>query len=204
MRDRRQRRDCQGRHLLPDDGQKAPACAGSRVAESAALHLSGGFRGRLPAAPRRGVPRPRAFRAHLLQPGHHERQGHSAGGRGAGFVHGGRRLRAGDERRGSHRARAGHDLPRRSTTGQGRHRRDRLGRGAGRRRPTLARLRRHRPPCRGRRARAADRPVDRGHLRPARARPMGSAPFGRAQARHRRSSTMWCRRTRGCPTTCTR
>jgi hypothetical protein len=31
MRDRRQRRDRQGRHLLPDDGEEAPARAGDRA-----------------------------------------------------------------------------------------------------------------------------------------------------------------------------
>jgi 3-methylcrotonyl-CoA carboxylase beta subunit len=48
-------------------------------------------------------PGPRAFRAHLLQPGAHERQGHPADRRGDGLVHRGRRLCAGDERRDDHR-----------------------------------------------------------------------------------------------------
>ena len=39
--DRRQRRDGEGRHLLPDDGQEAPARAGDRAREPAALRLSG-------------------------------------------------------------------------------------------------------------------------------------------------------------------
>ena len=38
-------------------------------AEPPALHLSGRFRRRLPAEAGRGLPRPRAFRPHLLQPG---------------------------------------------------------------------------------------------------------------------------------------
>ena len=38
-------------------------------AEPPALHLSGRFRRRLPAAAGRGLSRPRAFRPHLLQPG---------------------------------------------------------------------------------------------------------------------------------------
>jgi hypothetical protein len=33
MHDRRQRRDGEGRHLLPDDGEEAPARAGDRAAE---------------------------------------------------------------------------------------------------------------------------------------------------------------------------
>ena len=40
--------------------------AGSRAAEPAAVHLPRRFRRRLPAAPRRGVSGPRAFRAHIL------------------------------------------------------------------------------------------------------------------------------------------
>ena len=46
--------------------------------EPAAVHLSGRLRRREPAAPGRGVPRPRAFRPHLLQPGEHVGHGHSA------------------------------------------------------------------------------------------------------------------------------
>ena len=76
-------------------------------------------------APGRGLPRPRALRPHLLQPGDHVRQGHPADRRGDGLVHRGRRLRAGHERRGRHRARAGHDLPRRPAAGEGRDRRGR-------------------------------------------------------------------------------
>ena len=46
MRDRRQRRDGQGRHLLPDDGEEASARAGDRAREPPALHLPGRFRRR--------------------------------------------------------------------------------------------------------------------------------------------------------------
>ena len=67
--DRRQRRDGQGRHLFPDDGEEAPARAGDRAREPPALPLPRRFRRRLPAGAGRGVPRPRAFRPHLLQPG---------------------------------------------------------------------------------------------------------------------------------------
>ena len=78
MRDRRQRRHGQGRHLLPDDGEEAPARAGDRAAEPPALHLPGRLRRRQPAEPGRGVSRPRPFRPHLLQPGQHVGAGHPA------------------------------------------------------------------------------------------------------------------------------
>ena len=65
-----------------------------------------------------------------------------------GLVHGRRRLRPGDERRDDHRARAGHDLPRRTAAGEGRDRRGGERRGAGRRRRAHAPLGRRRPPRR--------------------------------------------------------
>ena len=71
VHDRRQRCHGQGRHLLPDDGEEAPARAGDRRAERSALHLPGRLRRRIPAAPGRGLSRPRSFRPHLLQPGQH-------------------------------------------------------------------------------------------------------------------------------------
>ena len=46
MRDRRQRRHGQGRHLLSDDREEAPARAGDRAREPPAVHLSGRFRRR--------------------------------------------------------------------------------------------------------------------------------------------------------------
>ena len=119
----RERCDGEGRHLLPDHGEEAPARAGDRAAEPAALHLPGGFRRREPAEPGRSVSRPRPFRAHLLQPGQHVGAGHSADRRGDGLVHRGRRLRAGDVRRGDHRQEPGHDLPGRPAAREGRHRR---------------------------------------------------------------------------------
>ena len=69
MRHRVQRRHHQGRHLLSDDREEAPARAGDRAREPAALHLSGRLRRRQPAAMAGGVSRPRAFRPHLLQSG---------------------------------------------------------------------------------------------------------------------------------------
>ena len=95
VRGRRQRRDREGRHLLPADGEEAPARAGDRRAEPPAVHLPGRLRRRLPAAPGRGLPRPRPLRAHLLQPGAHVRQGDRADRRGDGLVHRRRRVRAG-------------------------------------------------------------------------------------------------------------
>ena len=73
-------------------------------------------------------------------------RGHPADRGGHGLLHGGRRLRAGDVRRDGHRARAGHDLPRRPAAGEGRDRRGGDGRGARRRRRAQPHLRRHRPP----------------------------------------------------------
>ena len=168
VRDRGQRRDGQGRHLLPDDGQEAPARAGDRAAEPAALHLPRRLRRRLPAPAGRGLPRPRALRADLLQPGDHVGGRDPPDRRGDGLVHGRRRLRAGDERRDGDRPRAGHDLPRRTAAGQGGDRRGGHRRGARRRRPALPALGRGRPPGAGRRARAGDRARDRGHAGPAR------------------------------------
>ncbi len=105
MRDRVQRLHHQGRHLLPDDGEEASARAGDRAREPAAVHLSGRFRRRQPAAPDRGVSRPRAFRPHLLQSGDAVGAAHSADRGGDGLVHRRRRLCAGDVGRDHHRAR---------------------------------------------------------------------------------------------------
>ena len=73
-------------------------------AEPAAVHLSGRLGRRQPAEPGRGLPRPGAFRPHLLQPGDHVGRGHPADRRGHGLVHRGRRLCAGHGRRVDHRA----------------------------------------------------------------------------------------------------
>ena len=92
--DRLQRRDGQRRHLLSADGQEAPARAGDRRAEPAAVRLSGRQRRREPAAPGRGLPRPRPFRPHLLQPGADELEGHRPDRLRDGQLHRRRRLRA--------------------------------------------------------------------------------------------------------------
>ncbi len=69
LRDRRQRRHREGRHLLPDHRQEAPPGPGGGRRQPAAVHLPGRFGRGVPARPGRGLPRPRPFRAHLLQPG---------------------------------------------------------------------------------------------------------------------------------------
>ena len=161
MRDRRQRRHGEGRHLFPDHREEASARAGDRAAEPAALHLSGRFRRRLPADAGRDLPRPRAFRPHLLQPGQSVGAGHSADRRGDGLMHRRRRLCAGDERRDHHRAQAGHDLPGRTAAGAGGDRRDRHGRGPGRCRCACAHFGRGRSLCARRPARAGAVPAHR-------------------------------------------
>ena len=153
MRRRLQRRDRQGRDVLSIDRQEAPASAGDRASEPAALHLSGRFGRGQPAESDGRLSGSRSFRPHLLQPGDDVGGRHSAGRGRHGLVHGGRRLRSGDVGRVDHRARAGDDLPRRPAAREGGHRRDRHGRGAwrsgrahahlGRRRP----FRQRRSPC---------------------------------------------------------
>ena len=142
--DRRQRRHGEGRHLLPDHGQEAPARAGGRAAEPPALRLPGRLGRRLPAAAGRGLSRPRSLRPHLLQPGAHVGRAHPADRRRHGLVHGRRRLRAGDVRRDDHRQGHRHHLPRRPAAREGGDRRRGDGRGTGRRRRAHAAVRRRR------------------------------------------------------------
>ena len=204
MRDRRERRHGEGRNLLPDDGEEAPARAGDRAAESPAVHLPGGLRRREPAEPGRRVSRPRSFRPHLLQPGQHVGAGHAAGRRGDGFVHGRRRLRAGDERRVDHREEPGHDLPRGTAAGEGRHGRDRDRRGTGRRGRAHARVGRGGPLRAGRHARARDRAT---HRRQPERREAGGCGNRRAPATlsmHPRNCTASSRPMPASPTTCAR
>ncbi len=178
-RRRRQRRDGQGRHLLPDDGQEAPARAGDRAAQPAAVRLPRRLGRRVPADAGRGLPRPRALRPDLLQPGDDVRAGHPADRVRHGLVHGRRRVRPGDERRDGDRPRAGHDLPRRPAAREGGDRRGGDGRGARRRRRPRAHVRRRRPPRRRRRPRARDRAPDRRHAA-ARSRPRRGSAARRA------------------------
>ena len=91
--------------------------------EPAAVRLPRGLGRRVPAAAGRGLPRPRALRPHLLQPGAHVGRADPADGGGHGLLHRRRRLRAGDVRRDDHRQGHRHDLPRRSAAREGRDRR---------------------------------------------------------------------------------
>ena len=176
------------------------------AAEPSALHLSGGLRRRLPAEPGRGLSRPRALRAHLLQPGQHVGQGHSADRRGHGLLHRGRRLRAGDERRDRHRAQPGHGLPGRAAAGEGGDGRGGLRRGPGRRRRAFPDLGRHRPLCRDDTPRAGHRPAHRGaNLNQVpRARPLLELRPRASRPTTRRRSTASSRPTCASPTTCAR
>ena len=105
LHDRRERRHREGRHLLPADRQEAPARPGDRRAEPPAVPVPRRLGRRLPAAPGRGLPRPRALRADLLQPGADVGARDPADRGRDGLVHRRRRLRAGDERRDRDRAR---------------------------------------------------------------------------------------------------
>ena len=60
-----------GGTYYPDHRQEAPARAADRAREPAAVRLPGRLGRRVPAAAGRGLPRPRALRPHLLQPGAH-------------------------------------------------------------------------------------------------------------------------------------
>ena len=75
-----------GGTYYPMTRQEAPARAGDRAREPAALHLPGRFRRRAPAEPGRGVPGPRALRPHLLQPGEHVGGRHPADRGGHGLA----------------------------------------------------------------------------------------------------------------------
>ncbi len=138
----------------------------------------------LPSAGR-GVSRPRAFRPHLLQPGELVGAGHAADRGRDGLVHGGRRLCAGDVGREHHRQGRGHDLSRRPAAGEGRHRRDRQRRGAGRRRCAQPHLGRHRPLCRRRPSRARHRPRHRRQPEPGEAAAARRQRGARAALRRR-------------------
>ena len=112
-----------GGTYYPMTRQEAPARAGGRAAEPPAVRLPRRLRRRLPAAAGRGLPRPRALRPHLLQPGDDVGAGDPADRRGDGLLHRRRRLRPGDERRDGDRARPGDDLPRRPAAREGGDRR---------------------------------------------------------------------------------
>ncbi len=182
LRDRRQRRHGQGRHVLPAHGQEAPARPGDRPREPPAVRLPRRLGRRLPAAPGRRLPGSRALRPDLLQPGPPVGRGDPPGRPGDGQQHGRWRVRPGDERRDRDREGHRHDLPRRSAPGEGRHRRGRQRRGPRRGERPCPDQRGGRPRGARRRARARARALDRGEPEPDAAR----AALGAAPARGRR------------------
>jgi hypothetical protein len=139
-----QRRHGQRRHLLPADGEEA----GSGRRPSRSRTTCPASTSSTPAAPschcRTKCSRTGALRPRLLQPGAHVREGHPAARRGARLLHRRRRLSAGHGRRVDHRARAGHDLSRRSAAGKSGHRRGGRAPRSRRRRRALPLVRRHR------------------------------------------------------------
>ena len=183
VRDRRERRDGQGRLVLPADGEEAPARAGDRAPEPPAVHLPRGLRRRLPPAPGRGLPRPRPLRAHLLQPGAPVGARDPADRVGHGLLHRRRRVRPGHVRRDGDRPRHRDDLHRRPAAREGRDRTGRVRRGARRSGRPHAPLGRRRPLRDLGRARARDRPADRAAPRPASALPLAARAAGAARAR---------------------
>ena len=121
--DRRQRRDVKGGTYYPMTVKKH-----LRAQEIAlenrlpCIYLS--TRRRASAAPGRRVPRSRALRPHLLQPGAACPRKAFSGRAGDGLIDGRRSLCAGHERRDGHRPRHRHDFPGGPPSGEGRDRRD--------------------------------------------------------------------------------
>ena len=169
------------------------------------VHLPRRLGRRVPADAGRGLPRPRPLRPHLLQPGADVGRGHPADRRGAGLVHGRRRVRAGDERRDGDRARPGHDLPRRPAAGEGGDRRGRHRRGARRRRAARPRARAspttspRTTSTRSRSCATSSRPCP-----PPRAPGVGRAPSRAARGRPGRPVRRRAGRRATSPTTCAR
>ena len=144
-RHRRQRRDGEGWHLLPDDRQEASARPGGRAPEPTAVHLPGRLGRRVPAAAGRRFPGREHFGRIFYNQARMSCAGHPAGRTRHGLKHRGRRVRPGDERRDGHRPRHGHDLPGRPATGEGRDRRGRDRGGSWRRERPRAHQWRRRP-----------------------------------------------------------
>ena len=105
VRDRRERRDREGRLVLPAHGEEAPARAGGRPPEPPAVPLPRRLGRGVPPAAGRGLPRPRPLRADLLQPGAAVRARDPADRDRHGLVHRRRRVRARDVGRDRDRAR---------------------------------------------------------------------------------------------------
>ena len=197
MRARRQRRNGQGRLVLPADGEEAPPRAGGRPPEPAPVHLPRRLGRRVPPTPGRGLPRPRPLRAHLLQPGAALRARHPPDRRRDGLVHRRRGVRARDVGRDGHRQGHRDDLHRWPAAREGGDRAGGHGRGARRRRRPHAALRGRRPLRDLGRARARDRAGDRPPPGSSARGALGARPRRAARARSRRSSTASCPRTSG-------
>ena len=195
VRDRRERRDRQGWHVLPAHGQEAPPRAGGCRAEPPSVHLPRRLRRGVPPAPGRGVPRPRALRPDLLQPGAHVREGHRPDRGRDGLLHGRRRVRARDVGRDDHRPRHRDDLHRRPAAREGSDGRGGDRRGARRRRRAHAPLGGRRPLRHVRRARARARAADRAEPRRPAAVPVGASPHPSSPSSTRPTSTGSSRRT---------
>ena len=113
--DQRRRQLAQRRLLVPAVGEEDGPRARHRAREPAAGRPPDGLRRRLPAAAGRNL---RAGREHLPQPVPAERRRDPAARRGAGTLHGGRRLPADALRRVDHGPRHRLRLPRRPAPGQ--------------------------------------------------------------------------------------
>ena len=158
---------------------------------------------RQPALPGRDL---RAGRPRLRQPGAHVGARHPAGHRGARLVDRGRRLPAGPLRLRHHGARPGQGLPGRPAAAQGRDRRDRHRRGAGRRRDARHRLGRRRMDGRERRRRAsrmAREVIAKWHWND-KLPPSVPRSFKEPALRHRRAVRRRAARRTRIPTTCAR
>ena len=167
--------------------------------EQPALHLPGRLRRRVPALAGRGLPRPGALRAHLLQPGadvgarasRRSRWSWAPARRAAPMCR-----RCSDETvivKGTGTIFLGGPPLVKAATGE-----EVTRRGAGRRRRPLAHHRRDRPLRRGRLARAGDHPRHRRQPAPAQALPLGRrAP--EPPLRSATSSTAWSRTTSRTP-----
>src|SRR2546421_742494 len=83
----RERRDGEGRLLLPGDREEAPPRPGGRAAEPAPLRLPCRLRRGVPSAPGRGLPGSRPLRADLLQPSSYVRARRPADRSRHGLVH---------------------------------------------------------------------------------------------------------------------
>ena len=87
MPHRGERRDGEGRHVLPDHDKKAGARPGDCGREQPAVYLSGGQRRSQSAEAGRDFPRQDALRTDILQSGEYERKGNPADCRCNGKLH---------------------------------------------------------------------------------------------------------------------